>query len=30
MYTFRPIVPILSQITGAAFSLTADEEFRIE
>jgi Flp pilus assembly protein TadG len=30
MYTFRPIVPILSQITGAAFNLTADEEFRIE
>jgi hypothetical protein len=30
MYTFRPLVPILSQITGAAFDLTADEEFRIE
>jgi Flp pilus assembly protein TadG len=30
VYTFRPIAPILSQITGAAFDLSADAEFRIE
>jgi Flp pilus assembly protein TadG len=30
MYTFRPIVPILSQVTGAAFNLSADAEFRME
>jgi Flp pilus assembly protein TadG len=29
-YTFRPIVPILSQVTGATFNLTADEQVRIE
>ena len=29
-YTFRPIVPILSQVTGAAFTLIADEHVRIE
>lgn len=29
-YTFQPIVPILSQVTGATFNLTADEQVRIE
>jgi Flp pilus assembly protein TadG len=29
-YTFRPIVPILSQVTGATFNLTADAQVRIE
>ena len=29
-YTFTPIVPILSQVTGAAFNLTADAQVRIE
>lgn len=29
-YTFTPIVPILSQLTGATFNLTADEQVRIE
>jgi len=29
-YTFTPIVPILSQVTGATFNLVADEQVRIE
>jgi Flp pilus assembly protein TadG len=29
-YIFRPIVPILSQITGAAFTLKSDAEVRVE
>jgi hypothetical protein len=29
-YTFKPVVPILSQVTGAAFNLTADAQVRIE
>ncbi|HEY0425954.1 MAG TPA: TadE/TadG family type IV pilus assembly protein [Rhodopila sp.] len=30
VYTFRPIAPILSQVTGAALNLTADAQVRIE
>jgi Flp pilus assembly protein TadG len=29
-YVFRPIVPILSQITGASFTLKSDAQMRIE
>lgn len=29
-YVFRPIVPILSQITGATFTLTSDSQMRVE
>jgi Flp pilus assembly protein TadG len=29
-YTFKPIVPILSQMTSAVFNLTADVQVRIE
>jgi Flp pilus assembly protein TadG len=29
-YAFKPIVPILSQVTGATFNLTADAQVRIE
>jgi Flp pilus assembly protein TadG len=29
-YVFRPIVPILSQITGASFNLKSDAEVRVE
>jgi Flp pilus assembly protein TadG len=29
-YTFKPLVPIVSQVTGAAFNLTAIVEVRVE
>jgi hypothetical protein len=29
-YVFRPIVPILSQITGASFTLKSDSQMRVE